>query len=313
MARPVDASQYQPPSSTSYASTFNNQAKANPYTSQIPPANDRTIHPLQLSSPQGISPRHKFASGNSFQRTLHRTPSNPHSLPGSSMQEYDINQVDLPSKVVEHPMARTPYDQSKMAGGPHSVPPPGNMHPYSISPQPAPGNPSWQRQSSVGGMLPSHAMPVSLNEGSQSPRGPMSGNFPPRSINPMSGLQSTVDAIPNLNCLTKNNSNMGPPHSNHRVPTPGESCMSVPSSTMRPPPSPHPHDKRSVSADGSVAISSNLKKNSVKRERGQSLDSKDGDKKGDFAECCWWLLSVKNVRKLTCEQKDTSSIPSLLV
>lgn len=273
MGRPVDANQYHSPS-TSFTPTYNNQTKPDPYSTAVQSGNE--CHPMQqLSSPSGISPRHKFSPANSYQRNLHRQPNSSHPIPGASMQEYEVNQIN-------HQISRSSYDQNKLMTGPHSVPASNNMPPYNMSPQAGPNTSiTWQRQTSSS-ILPSHGLSGPLNEGNKSPRGPIYGNFPPRSINPMSGLQSTVDAIPSLNCLSKNNGNsMGPPNSCHRVPTPSEGCMSVSSSTMLPPQSPLTHDKRSVSADGSVTVSGNLKAKNNKRERGQSLDSKDGEKKGN--------------------------------
>lgn len=89
---------------------------------------------------------------------------------------------------------------------------------------------------------------------------------PGSNVNPMSGLQNTVDSIP----AAPNDPNqfMGPPNS--ATPSPG-------SVRMRPPPSPS-LDKRCTSADSVVV--GNGKKAANKRERTKSADSKDDDKKG---------------------------------
>ena len=282
MARPIDPSQYSSPTSTSFTSNFNSQSKGTPFMSQISSSSDRSSQPLSVTSPSGVSPRHKFPPGPHYQRMLHRTASNPHPM---QTHNYDVNSFDHPSKYPEHSMSMgprpgMPFDQSLPLN--HPVHEAGNM-PYGLS---SPQGASWQRN--PGGMMGPHGLSGNQSDGNKSPRG-FGTPYLSKSVNPMSGLQSTVDAIPNLSSLTKNNNNnMGPPHSNQRIPTPGavDGCISAPlsneSRSMLPPPSPLPHDKRSVSADGSVTVPAMSKMKGNKRERGQSLDCKDGDKKGNF-------------------------------
>ena len=277
MGRPFDPSQYPTSSSTSFSVNFN--SKSSLFTSQT---SDRPGHSFSAASPSRMSPRTSHSTSNVFyQRMLPRTSSNPHPTRGVPMSHpYDMNHMnpptDHPSKFPEHsmpmgPRPGMPYDQSNMPPTHQML---EGMPGYGHS---MPGN--WQRQ---GPMIP-HGILPGLNEGSKSPRAQIV-TFPPKTVNPMSGLQSTVDAIPNLGNMTKNNNNnMGPPHINQRIPTPGG--VDLGDARMLPPPSPSIHDKRSVSADGSVSTPGLLKTKGGKRERGQSLDS--NDKKGIMLMYSW--------------------------
>ena len=277
MSRPIDPSQYSSPTTTSFTN-FNNPSKN--FTGQMSSTSDRPTQAMSVTSPSGISPRPKFTPGGGPpfpQRMLHRTASTPQQMP--SLHNYELNHSPF-----EHP-SKFPHEHALPIGSRPGMPfEPSNIpsHPMHDGGQfglPSSSQGTWQRSHSTSGVMGPHGV-----DGSKSPRG-FGSSYPSKPINPMSGLQNTVDAIPNMSMLMKNNNNnMGPPHSNQRIPTPGvgmiEGPLSIDSRTMLPPPSPLTHDKRSVSADGSVTIPGISKTKGNKRERGQSLDSKDGDKKG---------------------------------
>lgn len=111
-------------------------------------------------------------------------------------------------------------------------------------------------------------------------------------INPMSGLQSTVDSIPAVpsSTITSGNNILSDPN------TPVGGSMGPPSMSpadfdgttppagrMRPPASPSipGNDKRCVSADSVNTTPATKTKSGNKRERTRSADSRDEDKKGD--------------------------------
>nr|CAB3225280.1 B-cell CLL/lymphoma 9 protein-like [Phallusia mammillata] len=277
MARPVDSAQYQSTTTTSYSSNIHNQpGQVIPNTSTGPVQN--------LPS----SPYHRFTSptgGNMYQRhPAHSRTTNLYTgPPHNPIFDNPGMNPGAPGGYMDHsisPRPNMPFDPNMPPQHPnHSG---GNNMPY---------QPMWQRQNSISSMMPSLGPGP---DGSKSPRGPMGSgnNFPNRPVNPMSALQVTVNAIPEsftagpgIGSLTKNNNNnMGPPNSFQGMPPssgmgdfPSSLCSPV-TGAMLPPPSPSiQQDKRSISADGTLGGTTTTKKGH-KRERGQSVDSKDGDR-----------------------------------
>ncbi|CAK8676484.1 unnamed protein product [Clavelina lepadiformis] len=303
MTRPVDSIQCHSTTSTSFSSNIMKTNVANPYSSRSSSMSDRpTNQIMSVTSPStplhNISPHSRFgasANNNAFQKhPMHQRMSNPHPNHGQVGHNFDPTFHGGPREQSpgfgDHPGLSRPGMQYDQAGVPQShFIMQGGANPYN-TPSPShvmPGNQlSWQRQGSVGGGMMSPHGPMGVDE-IKSPRGQIPGGvFPHRSINPMSGLQSTVDSIPHPNCMAKNNNNnMGPPLPGQGIPTSiglGEfntSQSPLLPRPMLPPPSPSlPHDKRSISLESTLSSGSGSRKGS-KRERGHSVDSKDGDKK----------------------------------
>lgn len=277
MARPVDSKQYQLTTTTSFSSNILNQpGQVMPNSSSGPVQNLPSSRFHRFTSPTGSS---------TYQRhPVHQRTPNPYGGPPHSPMLFDNSGMNPNApNYMEHTMS----PRSNMGYDPNM--PPGPHHP-----QPGPGNnmpsyhPMWPRPNTMGSMMPNLGPGP---DGGKSPRGGMGSgnNFPNRSVNPMSALQVTVNAItdtftggPGIGSMTKNNNNnMGPPNAYQGMPPSsgmGDFTTSLCSPrTMLPPPSPSiQSDKRSFSADGTIGTTTAPKK-SHKRERGQSVDSKDGD------------------------------------
>nr|XP_018669172.1 B-cell CLL/lymphoma 9 protein isoform X2 [Ciona intestinalis] len=298
MARPIDSTQYHATTSTSFSSNIIQNNNTNPYVSRSSSLSDVPHPELGPGTPLPNLPpthHHRFTPpGNSnFQRAMHqRMPNPPHHgfPPGAGPHGPMPHGFELMNQYHEHggPRPGVHFEPGMHPGGGYNVP---------SSPQSMPGSQPWQRQGSMGGMMSPHT-PMSagpMGEGNKSPRGPGNFNsFPPKSGNPICGLQSTVNSIPDtfasgpLGSMTKNNNNnMGPPHGGPGIPTPmgmGDFGGTPPPmscrNSMLPPPSPSILDKRSMSAEGSIVGNPPSRSKANKRERGQSADSKDGDKRG---------------------------------
>jgi len=274
MSCPIDV--YQPGTPTSFASNKSNQAGLTMPNSST----GSTMNPSQFN---------RFPSANvPYQRhavpSLPPTSASPYTVPGHGPMLFDSPSTVHHSNFSEYGMAARPgmpFDPSMS----HLQGP--NMSYSQPSSQCVPVSQAWPRASYGGANVPSPNF--KSGDGSKSPRGSLAG---PKFPNPMTALQSTVSSIPVNHIPVRSKSNGGlvsPANAYHNAPGTSagpndSSCVLSPatSGSMLPPPSPSLQpDKRSVSADGSLGLSTSTKK-TTKRERGQSVDSKEGDKKGDI-------------------------------